>query len=181
MAKAQSLLKAYLTGSIPEDGGFIVSAYFMASSTYGIYEITSYSHVKDIIKGEEGLSFRTDGNRTYILVESPTYAKKYVEPVHRDQGLGIPYRFNEVTILTGRRSERIMVPLEPMTLHSTFTIVEHAGDSYSFVFHTTDDVYIAIKKFLADSLYNDCNLSKNDALEAANLALDSIKKFSIWK
>ena len=181
MAKAQPLLKAYASGSIPEEGGFIVSASFLPNTTYGIYEITAYRHVKDIIQGKDGLSFRTDGNRSFILAEPPTYAKKYVEPVHRDQGFAIPYRFDELEIITGRRSERIMVPLEPMILYSAFTVAQLHGDSFSFIFHTTEDVYLAIKKFLADSLYNDCNLSKNDALEASKTSIESIKKFSIWK
>ncbi|MCP4135944.1 MAG: hypothetical protein GY754_33555 [bacterium] len=180
MAKATSLLKAYQAGAIPHGGGFIISAYFQPGTTYGIYEITAYRNVKDIFPSDDGLNFRTDGNRTHILVEPASFSKKHMEPVHREGDKGIPYRFNELEILQGKKAEKIMIGKEPQLIHSSFTIIDHEGDSFAFVFHPTEDVYIAIKKFLADSLYNDCGLSKNGAKEAATLVLGTIKKFSIW-
>ena len=181
MAKATSLSKAYESGSIPDGGGFIVSAFFVANSTYSIFEITAYRNVKDIFKSEDGLNFRTDGNRTHLMVEPASHPKKHIEPVNREVGRSIPYRFNEMEILTGRNSEKIMIPNEPVMLYSSFTVVDHGGESYAFVFHPTKDVYIAIKKFLVDSLYNDSNLAKNDSLESARLSLETIKKFTIWE
>lgn len=180
MAKATSLLKAYLSETIPSNGGFIISAFFQPGSAYSIYEITAYSNVKDIFRSPEGIVFKTDGNRTHCLVEPPIYAKKHIEPVHREEGYSIPYRFNEMTVINGTKSEKIMVPQKALVLHSSFTILEKEKDYYSFIFFPTKDVYVAIKKFMADSFYNDCNLTKNDSMEASKTLLETIKNFSIW-
>ena len=181
MAKATSLLKAYLSETIPSNGGFIITAFFQPGTAYSIYEITAYNNVKDIFRTPEGIVFKTDGNRTHCLVEPAIYSKKHIEPVHREAGMSIPYRFNEMTILSGTKSEKIMIPNAPVMLYASFTILEKKSDYFSFIFHPTKDVYVAIKKFIADSLYNDCNLTKQDALEASTSLLETIKNFSIWE
>ena len=181
MAKATSLLKAYLNNEIPSNGGFIVSSFFDAETTYTIYEITAYSNVKDIFKNPEGLIFKTDGNRMHILVEPPSYTQRYAEPVHREKEKAIPYRFSELNIFEGKKLEKIMVSKNPIMLYSSFTILNNVGDNFCFLFYPTEDVYMAIKKFIADSLYNDCNLTRDEALEASNAALKPIKAFTIWK
>ena len=73
-----------------------------------------------------------------------------------------------------------MIPKEPIKLHSYFTIQKAEGSDFTYLFFPTEDVYIAIKRFLADSLYNDCNIDKSDAVEASNIVLSTIKKFTIW-
>jgi len=138
-------------------------------------------NVKDIYRTPDGIVFKTDGNRTHMLVEPPTYAKKYEEPVSREDGKSIPYRFSDMEIMSGTQSEKIMIPGEPILLNSSFTILEHKTEHFSFIFHPTKDVYVAMRKFIADSLYNDCNVRKNDAQDAAEKWLDTIKKFSIWQ
>jgi hypothetical protein len=180
MAKATSLLKAYLNNAIPASGAFIVSSFFDPNSPYAIYEVTAYANVKDIFKSPEGLIFKTDGNRIHMLVEPTTYAQRFTEPVHREQGKAIPYRFSELEIVTCKKQEKVMVAKEPMALYSSFTILDNSGENFSFLFHLTEDVYMAIKKFMADSLYNDCNLTKDESLEGSGLLLQSIKKFSVW-
>ncbi len=181
MAKASDLIKAYMNEEIPAGGGFIVSAFFDSGSAYAIYEITAYRNVKDIFRTGDGVIFKTDGNRTHLLVEPPSYMKKFEEPVSRETGKSIPYRFNEMEILTAHASEKIMIPKEPTMLHSSFTILDKDTDFFSFIFHPTKDVYVAIKKFIADSLYTDCNIARADALKAAETSLSTIKKFTIWK
>jgi hypothetical protein len=181
MAKAMSLLKAYMTNSMPLNGGFIVSSLFDPDSVYTIYEITSYASVKEIFKNPEGLVFRTDGNRTHLLFEPPSFSQRYTEPIHREQGRSIPYKFSELKIMESQNHEKLMVPNEAMMLYSSFTILDTKGDNFTFLFFPTDDVYIAIKKFLADSLYNDCNLTKDEALEGTVMAMQTIKSFSIRK
>jgi hypothetical protein len=180
MAKAMNLQKAYMSEQIPSAGGFILSTFFDPNSAYAIYEITAYKNVKDIYQTPEGLTFKTDGNRTHILVEPPSFPQKYTEPVHRDKTRAIPYRFDEMTILTGKKQEKIMVPLNPIMMYSSFTILNEEGDNYSFLFFPTEDVYIAMRTFIADSLYNDCGLVKDDAKEAASCVVETIKKFTVW-
>jgi hypothetical protein len=180
MAKAMSLLKAYTNNLIPMEGGFIISSFFTGSSIYSIYEITAFHNVKDIYQGPDGLTFKTDGNRCHILVEPPTYPQNYVEPVHREHGMSIPYRFDECTLLTGKRQEKIYVASEPIMLYSSFTILNKSGDNFSFIFYPTSDVYLAIKKFMSDSLYNDCGIRKEDCRKTSELLIETLKKFTVW-
>jgi hypothetical protein len=181
MAKAIELAKAYMSEQIPTTGAFIVSAYFPDETSYAIYEVTAYLSVKDIFKTTDGLIFKTDGNRTNILIEPPSYAQKYIEPVNRESGKSIPFRFNEVTIHAGKKGEKLMIPHEPTFLYSTFTILEAGKNSFSYLFFPTPDVYTAIKNFLLDSLFKDCGIEKVDAKAATDLVLATIKKFTIWK
>ena len=180
MAKALNLVKAYMTEQVPASGGFIVSAFFDSDSAYTIYEITAYKNVKDIYQSPEGLTFKTDGNRTHILVEPTSYPQRYTEPVHREKGKSIPYRFDDMTILTGKKQEKIMIPMNPVMLYTSFTVLKDQGDNFSFIFHPTEDVYTALKTFIADSLYNDCGLAKDDAKEVSDAVLETIKKFTVW-
>lgn len=69
MAKATSLIKAYQSESIPTHGGFIITSNFDPDTTYAIYEITAFSSVKDIYQTGNDFNFKTDGDRTHILVE----------------------------------------------------------------------------------------------------------------
>lgn len=180
MAKGTSLIKAYMTESIPPEGGFIVTAYFIGGSSYSIYEVTAYRNVKDIFRTPDGVTFKTDGNRTHMLVEPAIFTKKYIEPVNREAGFSVPYRFSELDVITTHKSEKVMVPHDPIMLYSSFTILEKQGDYFSYIFHLTKDVYIAMKKFIADSLYNDCNLTSIEARDCSAKFLETIKKFTIF-
>lgn len=180
MAKATALLKAYMSETIPPDGGFIITGIFEEGTAYAIYEITAYRNVKDIFRTTDGIIFKTDGNRTHVLIEPPTYSQKFTEPVNRETGRSIPYRFNEVQIIKCKKQEKVMVPKEPIMLYSSFTILEKNKDYFSFIFHPTEDVYAAMKKFMADSFFNDCNLTKPDSVEVAKAVLETIKKFTVF-
>jgi len=73
-----------------------------------------------------------------------------------------------------------MIPEKPISLYSSFTILEKQSDYFSYIFFPTKDVYVAMKKFIADSLYNDCNLGLAVSKEASIKSLETIKKFSIF-
>ena len=180
MAKAITLLKAYQQELIPTNGGFIITSNFDPDSVYSIFEITAFATLKDIYQTGDVFNFKTDGDRTHILVEPPIFTGKSVEPTFREADRSIPYRFYELDIITCSRQEKIMIPKEPVKLHSYFTVQNSKGSDFTYLFFPTEDVYVAIKRFIADSLYNDCNIDKTDAIQAANLALTTIKKFTIW-
>jgi hypothetical protein len=180
MAKAMNLAKAYLSNEVPANGGFILSSFYDPNSAYAVYELTAYKNVKDIYQTPEGLTFKTDGNRTHMLIEPATFTQRYTEPVHRERGFSIPYRFADMTILTGKKQEKIMIPHEPVPLYTSFTVLNDQAENFSFIFYPSPDVYIAIKTFLCDTLYNDCGLTKGDARQAAETFMETIKKFTIW-
>jgi hypothetical protein len=179
MAKAISLLKAYQTETIPIDGGIIITSNFDEDTAYSIYEITAFAGFKDIYQGRDEFAFKTDGERTHILVEPPVYLSKSVEPAFRDADKSIPYKFNELNIIACKNLEKIMIPKEPVKLPSNFTIQNAQGTNFAYLFYFTEDVYVAIKKFIADTLYNDAYIDKTDAIDAARLTLQIIKKFTI--
>ena len=123
MAKATSLIKAYKTELIPSEGGFIVSAFFQSDSNYAIYEITAYRNVKDIFQTADGMVFKTDGNRAFILIEPPTFPKKHIDPVNREEGKSIPFRLSEVEIYQTKRVEKVMVPGKHVDPHSSVSYI----------------------------------------------------------
>jgi len=180
MAKATNLIKAYTTETIPHQGGFIVTAFFIPGTAYGIYEVTAYRNVKDIFRTKDGIIFKTDGNRMNFIVEPPSFSKKHIEPYNREEGTSIPYRFEELTTLQGKKGEKILIAQEPKMLHSSFTVIEKDVEYFSFIFHLTPDVYVAMRKFIGDSIYNDCHIAKNVAVEAATEIIETVKQFTIF-
>lgn len=179
MARAISLHKAFLTGSVPRDGGFVIAAIFDASGPCSIYEITAYSGVQDVQRTSDGYHFTGDANRTHILVEPSKYPQKNMQPCERGTGRSIPYRFHELEMYTCAKHERIMIPKEPLLLHETFTVFEQKSDYLSFIFYLSRDVFLAMHRFISDSLYNECSLNKRDSTTSAAMAIETMKKFSV--
>ena len=81
--KALDLFQAYAEDKLPRDGGYIVSSFFDQNSAYSKYEVVAYNGVKNIYLSEEGLTFQTDGNKLFVLVEPTNYPEKHVEPYVR--------------------------------------------------------------------------------------------------
>lgn len=70
--KALDLFQAYAQEKLPRDGGYIVSSFFDATSSYSRYEVVAYNGVKGISMTDEGLQFQADGNKIFVLVEPPS-------------------------------------------------------------------------------------------------------------
>lgn len=83
--KAIDLFEAYAQNKLPMDEGYIVSSFFKEDSAYSVYEIISYSTVKDIYMTGDGLTFQTNGKKLFLLVEPPNFPHKSTEPVFRDK------------------------------------------------------------------------------------------------
>ena len=97
--KALDLFQAYNEGKLPEDdGGYIVSSFFDANSTYSIYEIVAYDNVKSIYADENGLTFQADGHKLFVLVEPIGYAHKYQEPFTRGRKSRFPTGLMNLTL-----------------------------------------------------------------------------------
>ena len=125
-SKALDLFQAYSENKLPKEGGYIVSSFFSNISTYSIYEVVAYIGVKNLFLSTEGLSFQTDGNKVYILVEPVNYSKKYIEPVSRDRKEQIPHRFSELDIYTTKNQSKVMISKEPIMTFSSFTILKYS-------------------------------------------------------
>lgn len=169
MAEMKELFSAYRHEELPTDGGYIVSTFFDESSTYTKYEVTSYNNVKDIFASDEGLTFQADGQKVFVLVEPANYSKKHVEPTYRSQNEQIPYRFKELEVHTSRRQDKIMIGREPVMTYGSFTILQSQGANFSYIFYKTEDLFDAIDKFFAKSLWQDARVPKRDAEQAAKI------------
>ena len=176
MARATSLLKAFNENAIPDDGAVIISSIFDDASIYSIYEITSFGGVVKAERSAGGIVIHADAMRAHVLVEPAGCAEKTVDPTMRGEGRSIPLRFNDLHILAGKGGERILISRQPLKVASPFTAGLAAGDNFAFIFYRTDDLRPAIRKFMADVLYNDSGLDRDDAIEAARVLMQSVGK-----
>ena len=178
--KALDLFHAYSSNKLPKEGGYIVSSFFDSKSTYSIYEIVAYNGVKSIYLTEEGLTFQTDGNKLYILVEPASYPEKYIEPVSRKSHQQIPHRFKELEIHTAKNQTKIMVSKEPINTYSSFTVLRPTGVNFSLVFYNLPEVLKTLEYFFTQTLNKEAQIPSGDAKTAAKLVIQNLKKFSIW-
>lgn len=179
-AKALDLFQAYSENKLPKEGGYIVSSFFEANSAYSRYEVVAYNGVKSIYQSEEGLTFQTDGNKLFVLVEPSNYPKKFIEPVSRDTKESIPHRFSELDIFTAKNQTKVMVSKKPIMSYSSFTILKPTGINFSLVFYNLPDIMDTLQFFFQETLNREAGVPKSDAKKAAQGVLQGIKRFSIW-
>ncbi len=178
--KALDLFQAYSQDKLPREGGYIVSSFFSEGTAYAIYEVVAYSGVKNIYLTSEGLTFQTDGNKLFVLVQPAIYPQKYVEPFRRDSQHKIPHRFNELEIYTAKNQTKVMVSKEPIETYSSFTILKPEGMNFSLIFYATDEVLETLEYFFQETLNKETQIPKTDAREAAKLVIAGIQRFGIW-
>jgi len=179
-AKALDLFQAYSQEKLPRDGGYIVSSFFDPSSTYSHYEVVGYSGVKSIQVTEEGLVFQTDGNKLFVLVEPPTYARKHEEPVNRVTGEQIPHRFSELEIYTAKNQTKVMVSKDPVMTYTSFTILKPTGINFALVFYNLPDVLASLGSFFTQTLNKEAGVPQIDSKKAADFIIQGLRKFTIW-
>lgn len=178
--KALDLFQAYSQNNLPKEGGYIVSSFFNKNSTYSIYEVVAYNGVKSIYLTEDGLTFQTDGNKLFVLVEPSSYPRKHIEPVNRDTMESIPHRFKELDILTAKNQTKVMVSKEPIITYSSFTILKPTGINFALVFYNLPEVLETIAFFFEQTLNKEAGVPKSDAKKGSQLVTESLKKFSVW-
>jgi len=180
ITKALDLFEAYGQNKLPRDGGYIISSFFDENSPYSIYEVAAYSGVKTIYLSNEGLTFQADGNKLFILVEPPGFHKKHIEPFRRSDKKQIPYRFNELNIITARNQSKVMVSKEPVLTYASFTIIKPTGSNFAFIFYNLPYVLDSLKIFFEKTLNVESKIPQADAKKATPLIMDGLKKFTIW-
>jgi hypothetical protein len=177
----RNLFEAYSQGKLPESHGYIVSSFFSDKSAYSIYEIVSYSGVKEIFPTAEGLSFVAGGKKLHVLVEPGTYSKKYIEPVSRDSGESIPKRFSELDEVIASNQTKIFVAKGPEEITGSFTILKPTSINFSVVFYDTPTVYETLSKFFEESLNRHRKIPGIDARKASKLITGTVVKFMGFK
>jgi hypothetical protein len=174
--KFRNLFEAYAQGKLPLGQGYIVSSFLDEKTAYSIYEVVSYSGVKEIFPSETGLQFVAGGKKLHILVEHDTYSRKYEEPVSREQGKSIPKRFTELETIIAKNQTRIMVAKEPNELTGSFTVLRPFSLNFAVVFYQTGDVYKSLATFFEESLNRQRKVPQSDARKASALIATTVEK-----
>jgi hypothetical protein len=179
-AKALDLFQAYAQEKLPKDGGYVVSSFFDRVSAYSRYEVVGYSTVKSLYLAENGLTFQTDGNKLFVLVEPAGYSKKHIEPVNRSSSEHVPHRFSELNIYTAKNQSKIMVSRDPIVSYSSFTVLTPTGINFALIFYNLDDVLKTMEFFFSETLHKEAGVPTPDAKKAAKYVTEGMKKFTLW-
>jgi hypothetical protein len=178
--RAMDLFEAYMQGKLPMDEGYIVSSFFKQDSAYSIYEVISYSAVKDLYSSGDSLTFQTNGKKMYVLVEPPTYPNKMIEPYCREKEHLVPMRFTEANIVVAKNQTRIMYNKEPQQAISAFTVLRPEGMNFAFLFYSLPDVFDSMEKFFAKSLNHEAGVPQIDATKTAKNIAELCSKTLTW-
>lgn len=178
--KAMDLFEAYTQNQLPMDEGYIVSSFFKNESAYSIYEIVSYSAVKDIYAAGNGITFQTNGKKMHVLVEPANYSQKAVEPYCRPQDFLVPFRFSEAQIVVAKNQSKIMFNKEAQQAISAFTVLRPEGMNFAFLFYNRPDVFASMELFFAKTLNQEAGISQHDAQIAAKAIADLCSKNLTW-
>ena len=163
--KAMDLFEAYTQNKLPMDEGYIVSSFFKQETSYSIYEVVSYSTIKDIYMSGNGLTFQTNGKKIFVLVEPSTYSHKAIEPYCRSQDYQVPLRFSEANVITTKNQSTVIYNKEPQDALSAFTVMKPEGINFSFLFYPLPDVFQSIEKFFSKTLNQEAGVPQADALK----------------
>ncbi len=178
--KALDLFQAYAQEKLPNDGGYLVSSFFDQASAYSRYEIVAYNMVKSLYLAENGLTFQSDGNKLFVLVEPSNYSRKYIEPVNRKSSEQIPHRFSELNIYTAKNQSKIMVSQVPIMSYSSFTVLKPTGMNFSLIFFNLEAVLQTLEFFFSETLHKEAGVPTADAKKAAKYVIEGVNKFTIW-
>ncbi|MDR1576077.1 MAG: hypothetical protein LBS37_08745 [Treponema sp.] len=179
--RVMDLFDAYAEEKLPRDHGYIISSFFSSNSTYSIYEIVSYSGVKEILFTETGLEFRTAGKKLHILVEPASYASKHVEPVSRKDNERIPKRYSELEKISDRKQNSIYVSKEPNESYGSFVVLKPTGDNFARVLYNLPDVYETLRDLFAKSFNQEAGVPQADAKTAAKLVSAIVERTMSFK
>jgi hypothetical protein len=179
--KAMDLFEAFKQDKLPRDQGYIVSSFFSDTSAYSIYEVVSYSGVKEIHPTESGLVFQTNGKKLHVLVEPATYPKKAVEPVNRTDAEKIPLRFSELDEITAKNESRIYIAKKPVECFSSFTILKPTGVNFALVFYNLPDIYESLASFFEKTLNKEAQIPQADAKKTAKKVVETVSKVMNFK
>ncbi len=179
MATIKDLFSAYKDSELPMDGGYIITSFFDQNTSYTRYEVIAYNNVKDIYITDDGIVFKADGRKIYVLVEPLSYTMKQTDPCYRDDAHKIPYRFKELSEYRTKRQDRIYIAKEPVETYTAFTVLNESGMNHSYVCYPTDDITVLIDKFFQKALYQNSNVPRSDAKKVSETIVNVFKKLEI--
>jgi hypothetical protein len=178
--KAMDLFEAYAQNKLPMDEGYIVSSFFKQESAYSIYEVVSYSAVKDFYASGDSITLQTNGKKLYVLVEPATYPHRTTEPYCRSKEDQIQLRFSEANIITTKSQSRIIYNKAPQQAISAFTVLRPEGMNFAFLFYSLPDVFASMELFFSKTLNKEAGIAQADAAKAAKEIATLCSKTLTW-
>ena len=178
--QAIHLFDAYNHAKLPKYGGYIVSSNFQPELAYSIFEIVGYDNVQEIRLETDSLIFKSAGCKLYTLIEPANYPLKNVEPVQRESGRNIPYRFSELYILTTKKHETVYIGKKPIISYSSFTIIKPKKNDFAILFYNVPEVFKNIEDFLTTIYHDGVGITRSDSAKAARITVQGIKNFNTW-
>ena len=158
-------------------GGYIFNAHLHGKHNYAIFEIIGFENVKQIISGENSVTFQSDGYKIFIVFESRNFPTKYVEPYLRQEGEKVPLRWNETEILELPNRDRIFISKAPYISYGTFTVEAPETGSFVYYFYNNSAADKNILSFIKDVLREDFKVPKKNAEVALIQILKNLEVF----
>ncbi len=178
--QAIHLFDAYSHAKLPKYGGYIISSNFQPELAYSIFEIVGYDNVQEIRLETDSLIFKSAGCKLYTLIEPANYPLKNVEPVQRESGRSIPYRFSELYILTTKKHETVYIGKKPIISYSSFTIIKPKKNDFAILFYNVPEVFKNMEEFLNTIYHDSVGITRSDSAKAARITIQGIKNFNTW-
>jgi hypothetical protein len=172
------LFNGLMKGEIPfEQEGYIVVTRFDQNSTYAVMELISFKNVKNIQNTSTGVTFHSDGFKTFIVFEPVNYQFRFMEPYLREGAAQVPLRFNECVIIDLPRRDRILMSREPYTSYGSFTVERPEHGNFVYYIYGTSDVDDVICQFIGSILNEDLQVPKSTLPQVFAVIKENLKKF----
>lgn len=178
--KYVDLFTGLAEGLIPfEEEGYIIVAKFDKKSIYTLLELISFKNVKNIVPTTTGVTFHSDGFKTYIIYEPNNYQYRFQEPYLRQGNAQAPLRFNETVIIDLPKRDRLLISKEPYTSFGNFTVEK--PDEGNFVYYiygpTPQEGEENIYTFIGTILNKDLGVPRTILPKVFEILKSNLQKF----
>ncbi|MCS7204444.1 MAG: hypothetical protein NZ853_01975 [Leptospiraceae bacterium] len=178
--KYVELFKGLTEGLIPfEEEGFIIVVKFDKKSMYTLMELISFKNVKNITPTTTGVTFHSDGFKTYIIYEPNNYQYRFQEPYLREKEAQAPLRFSETVIIDLPKRDRILISKEPYTSYGNFTIEHPEQGNFVYYIYGQDpkEGEKNINNFVGQILNKDLGVPRSILPKVFEILKSNISKF----
>lgn len=173
--KALDLFQAYSENKIPRDAGTIIRGFYEPEIHYHTFEITQYANIRALLLGDDGITFKSNAYRFYVIIEPASYAERDIPPALRHLKKIVPHNLLDMERNVSSSGITVYHHREPARLYGFFSISNPAGSDFALIFPMAPDVFSVMNRFLGLTLTDECGLPKDEAFHLANESVDSIK------
>lgn len=172
------LFDGLMKGTIPfEQEGYIVVTRFDVNSPYAVMELISFKNVKNIQPTSSGVTFHSDGFKTFVVFEPVSYQFRFMEPYLRDGSAQVPLRFNETVIIDLPRRDRLILSKAPYTSYGSFNVDRPEHGNFVYYIFDGEKVDDTICTFIGAVLNEDMKVPKSVLPEVYKVIKDNLSQF----